>query len=211
MKNVNFIFFIFLSTFIFSCSIDSNDVDHSQELEEIEESTVRKPYKLDKDTGTGWWHWTCKTGDPPQEGWSATKSGAKEDGAAACAGGIANVDIGSPYDDISYSDSSTDMMFVGATIKNIFGDPVFHPSENISENEFNYWLGAEEYQPIMDSKKAIIYLTIFGLYNEGNSIADIQANHNLNPQEFELLISRDFSNSSYVDIDLASGEYFWHF
>jgi len=205
MKTLKIIFLMSLISFTFSCN-EGIVTEDKQELDS-EKVTLRKKYKLSKSTATGWWKWTCKTGDPPKEGWSSTKSGAKDAGKAGCAGGIANVIIDPPYGQINYAE----MEYHSIEIEDIFGEVVVHTNETINENEINYWMGVEDYEPIEDARKAVVYLTIFGVYNGGVSVDEILENHNLNPEDFQMLISRNFSEESFIDVNEETGELSWSF
>jgi hypothetical protein len=200
MKKISLIISASLILALFGCN---KDVVNSEIPQNNTVEKQLRPYKIDKSSSTGWFHWTCKDGSG--EGWASTRSEARSQGRAGCGGSLANVNVEDPWDVLTYDPRG---MFASMVVENLSGNPILHPVSDINENEMLYWSG-EVHTPILNERKAVVYLTIMGVYLGGNSVEDIQSIHNLSPQNFNLLINRNFSENFVLDIDEVTGHYTW--
>ena len=231
MKKINALILggVFFSALaITGCTKDEGFQQESVNPAQEDQSHQRK-FTLSKSNSTGWWVWECKDGSGG--GSSPTKSGAKAAGKAAC--GSANVQITPPFavmefthaqiagpfevdgpddngsfgDDLDLSETGP---YVGVAVRNLDNDLVYHSANSISLNEMFYWLGDEDYDAIDDARKAVITLTMMGIYNGGETRSEIEDSHNLSPADFDQLINRDINENSEVEIDDQTGELTWN-
>ena len=201
MKITKIISALSIALFLTSCQKDVQD--SYSPVNDSENSVLLKNYTLSKSKSTGWWGWECKDGSA--SGWASTKSAAKAAGKAGC-GSEANTTISSPFAEVNYIEHN----YASILIEDIDGEVNEHSNDEISENEIFYWMG-RPYEEFSDSRKAIVYLKIFGIYTSGTTEEDIKSTYNLNEDEFYLLVNRQFSENFKLNIDDETGHFTWQF
>lgn len=161
-------------------------------------------YTVSQSSTTGWWNWSCKDGSG--SGSSSTKREAKKAGKAAC--GLANVDIDPPFFDTEVVQGALSNF----TVNDLDGNSVNFPVNDISEEEFNFFFGfvcEEEDNDISEAQKAKTILRIWGIYRGGNTVSEIQMQHDLSPSDFNKLIAKDYINLEITIED--NEEIIWDF
>ena len=188
---------------------------------------MHKPYWLERSGITGGWLWGCKDGSAGGE--ASSRSDARDAAQDACGEAyditppwvdlqFQNLTVASPLDGGGIGqtgDFTADFHlhgagdYLGANIEDLDGASIYYEEADISLNEIKWWAG-ESFSHITDERKVVVLLTIMGIYNGGTTPADIQANHNLSPSDYTILVNRDFKATSELIVDDITGALTWN-
>jgi hypothetical protein len=161
---------------------------------------MSRNYTIDQSSTTGWWHWACKDGS--SDGWSSTKSGAQSAGAAACGGVALNITPPDYNADFEAGDLKS------FDVANLDGVLVHWDSTEIDGDAFDFFFGLNCGNSLStDADKAIAILKIWGVYNGGTTPEEIEADHNLSPEDFSSLVAKNYIG---VQLDISdTNQYTW--
>lgn len=166
---------------------------------------MAKNYDIDRVRTTGWWSWEC-TNDVDDYGFESSKSAARSAAKDAC-GGVSDASFGPPEVEASVKRG----FLSDFTVRDLDDKEVTFSVAEINEAEFAFFFGmpCSRYEEPSDARKAITILKIWGIYQRGSTVEQIKDAHDLNQEQFDKLIAKDYIGLE-INID-DEGNFTWHF